>query len=239
MLSNSPNFNNLYLKGADIVDVDPSFSAMLFAQLMSEEFSTESSYGASITNPIWDREYNEREEPIYIEGKKPYAEFFKEVIKSPYFDYWRNVYGEFDEIHVNVNKVMAGGEMPWHFDGYDGTFLQILCYPNMDDFNPDDGGHLLVGRPDTLYREGDPMPHWVPEKSLDDILTSNVEVTQRFVPNRNQIVVLNNNDPSFVHRVTKLSADKTRYTIIATLGFSSLWKTNTLKSGFYKDIQLL
>ena len=239
MLSNSPNFNNLYLKGADIVDVEYDFSAVLFAQLMAETFSTESSYGAAITNPIWDREYNEREEPVYIEGKKPYVEFFKEVIKSPYFDYWRNVYGEFDEIHVNVNKVMAGGEMPWHFDGYDGTFLQILCYPNMDDFNPDDGGHLLVGRPDTLYREGDPMPHWVPEKSLDDILTTNVEVTQRFVPNRNQVVVLNNNDPSFVHRVTKLSADKTRYTIIATLGFSSLWKTNTLKSGFYKDIQLL
>ena len=239
MLSNSPNFNNLYLKGADIVDVEYDFSAVLFAQLMAETFSTESSYGAAITNPIWDREYNEREEPVYIEGKKPYVEFFKEVIKSPYFDYWRNVYGEFDEIHVNVNKVMAGGEMPWHFDGYDGTFLQILCYPNIDDFNPDDGGHLLVGRPDTLYREGDPMPHWVPEKSLDDILTSNVEVTQRFVPNRNQIVVLNNNDPSFVHRVTKLSADKTRYTIIATLGFSSLWKTNTLKSGFYKDIKLL
>ena len=239
MLTNSPNFNNLYLKGADIVDVEYDFSAVLFAQLMAETFSTESSYGAAITNPIWDREYNEREEQVYVEGKKPYVEFFKEVIKSPYFDYWRNVYGEFDEIHVNVNKVMAGGEMPWHFDGYDGTFLQILCYPNMDDFNPDDGGHLLVGRPDTLYREGDPMPHWVPEKSLDDILTSNVEVTQRFVPNRNQIVVLNNNDPSFVHRVTKLSADKTRYTIIATLGFSSLWKTNTLKSGFYKDIQLL
>jgi hypothetical protein len=239
MLSNSPNFNNLYLKGADIVDVDSSFSAMLFAQLLSEKFCTESSYGTAITNPVWDREYNEREEPVYVEGKKPYVEFFKEVIKSPYFDYWRHVYGEFDEIHVNINKVTSGGEMPWHFDGYDGTFLQILCYPNMDDFNPDDGGHLLVGRPDTLYREGDPMPHWVPEKSLDDILTSNVEVTQRFVPNINQVVVLNNNDPSFVHRVTKLSADKTRYTIIATLGFSSLWKTNTLKSGFYKDIQLL
>lgn len=239
MLNNSPNFNNLYLKGADFVDVDPSFSAMLFAQLLSEEFSGESSYGTAISNPIWDREYNEREEPVYVAGKKPYVEFFKEVIKSPYFDYWRHVYGEFDEIHINVNKVTAGGEMPWHFDGYDGTFLQLLCYPNMDDFNPDDGGHLLVGRPDTLYREGDPMPHWAPEKSLDDILTSNVEVTQRFVPNRNQIVVLNNNDPSFVHRVTKLNVEKTRYTIIATLGFKSLWKMNKLKSGFYKDMQLL
>lgn len=239
MLNNSPNFNNLYLKGADIIDVDPSFSAMLFAQLLSEKFCTESSYGTAITNPIWDREYNEREEPVYIAGKKPYVEFFKEVIKSPYFDYWRHVYGEFDEIHINVNKVTTGGEMPWHFDGYDGTFLQLLCYPNMDDFNPDDGGHLLVGRPDTLYREGDPMPHWVPEKSLDDILTSNVEVTQRFVPNRNQIVILNNNDPSFVHKVTKLNVEKTRYTIIATLGFKSLWKMNKLKSGFYKDMQLL
>ena len=239
MLNRTPNFNDLYLKGADIVDVDPSFSAILFAQLMSEQFCTESSYGTEITNPIWDREYNEREDPIYIEGRQPYLEFFKEVINHPYFDYWKHVYGEFDEIHVNVNKVTAGGEMPWHFDGYDGTLLQLLCYPNMDDFSPEDGGHLLVGRPDTLFKEGDPMPHWVPEKSLDDILTPNVEITQRFVPNRNQIVVLNNSDPSFVHRVTQLKSDKTRYTVIATLGFSSLWSQNKLKSGYFKDTKLL
>lgn len=235
MLSKSPNYNNLYLKGADIVEVDSSFNGMLYSLLSTETFVGD----GIITSPIWDREYHEREDPIYIEGRQPYLDFFKEVVKQPYFDYWRHVYGEFDEIHVNINKVTQTGEMPWHFDGYDGTLLQILCYPNLDDFEESDGGHLLVGRPDTLYREGDPMPHWVPEKSLDDILTKNVEVTQRYVPNTHSVVILNNSDPSFVHRVTKLTSNKTRHTVIATLGFKSLWKQNKLKSGYYKDIKLL
>ena len=235
MLNRSPNFNDLYLKGADIVDVDASFNAMLYGLLMAESFVG----GGTIQSPDWDREYHERDLEIYVKGKQPYLEFFQEVVKSDYFDYWRHVYGDFDEIHININKVDQTGEMPWHFDGYDGTFLQILCYPNMDDFEETDGGHLLVGRPDKLWNEGDPMPHWDPQSSLDNILTKNVQVTQRYIPNRNQIVVLNNSDPSFVHRVTQLKADKTRYTIIATLGFSSLWSQNKLKLGHYKGTKLL
>lgn len=235
MLNRTPNFNDLYLKGADIVDVDPSLNAMLYGMIMAETFTA----GGAIQNPVWDREYHERDLDVYVKGRQSYLEFFQEVVKSDYFDYWRHVYGDFDEIHININKVDQTGEMPWHFDGYDGTFLQLLCYPNMDDFTEDDGGLLLVGRPDTLYNESDPMPHWHPKSSLDKILTSNVEVTQRFIPNTNQIVVLNNSDPSFVHKVTRLTSDKTRYTIIATLGYSSLWSANKLKSGFYKDTKLL
>ena len=235
MLNRSPNFNDLYLKGADIVEVDSSFNAMLYALLMSETFHG----SGAIQNPIWDREYHERDEEIYVKGKQPYLEFFQEVIQSEYFDYWKHVYGDFDEIHVNINKVDQTGEMPWHFDGYDGTFLQILCYPNMDDFEEKDGGHFLVGRPDNLYKDGDPMPHWDPESSLDNILTNNVKVTQKYVPNRDSVVILNNSDPSFVHRVTQLKADKTRYTVIATLGYSSLWSNNKLKSGYFKGTKLL
>ena len=235
MLNRTPNFNDLYLKGADIVEVDSSFNAMLYGLLMAETFVG----NGAIQNPVWDREYHERDLEIYTKGKQPYLEFFQEVVKSDYFDYWRYVYGDFDEIHININKVDQTGEMPWHFDGYDGTFLQILCYPNIDDFKEKDGGHLLVGRPDTLYNEADPMPHWDPESSLDNILTNNVKVTQKYVPNRDSVVILNNIDPSFVHRVTKLTADKKRYTIIATLGFSSLWSQNKLKLGHYKGTKLL
>jgi len=235
MLNRSPNFNDLYLKGADIVEVDSSFNAMLYGLLMAETFVGD----GAIQNPDWDREYHERDLDVYVKGKQPYLEFFQEVVKSEYFDYWRHVYGDFDEIHVNINKVDQTGEMPWHFDGFDGTLLQILCYPNMDDFEEKDGGHFLVGRPDNLYRNGDPMPHWDPQSSLDNILTKNVKVTQKYVPNRNSVVILNNNDPSFVHRVTQLKADKTRYTIIATLGFSSLWSQNKLKLGHYKGTKLL
>ena len=230
-----PNFNDFYLKGADIVDVDPAFNAELYGLIVAESFVGD----GAIQNPIWDREYHERDLPVYVEGKKPYLEFFQDIVKLPYFDYWTHVYGDFDEIHININKVDQTGEMPWHFDGYDGTFLQILCYPNMDDFEEKDGGHLLVGRPSTLYTPGDPFPHWDPESSLDHILTNEVKITQKYVPNRNSVVLLNNNDPSFVHKVTKLTADKTRHTIIATLGFSSLWSQNKIKSGYYKDIKLI
>lgn len=235
MLNSTPNFNDLYLKGADIVDVDSSFNAMLYGLLMAETFTG----NGAIQNPDWDREYHERDLEIYKQGRQPYLDFFKEVVKSDYFDYWRHVYGDFDEIHVNVNKVDQTGEMPWHFDGYDGTLLQILCYPNMDDFTESDGGLLLVGRPDTLYKPGDSMPHWHPESSLDQVLTSNVTVTQKYVPNTNKIVVLNNSDPSFVHKVSRLTSDKKRYTIIATLGYNSLWSNNKLKSGYFKDTKLL
>ena len=232
---NTPNFNDLYLKGADIVDVDPSFNAMLYALLMSETFAG----GGVIQNPNWDREYHERHLEVYNKGRQPYLDFFQEVVKSDYFDYWRHVYGDFDEIHININKVDQTGKMRWHFDGYDGTLLQLLCYPNMDDFEEKDGGHLLVGRPNIISNPGDPMPHWHPESSLDKILTDNVQVTQKFIPNRNQIVVLNNNDPSFVHKVTQLTADKHRYTVIATLGYSSMWSNNKLKHRYFKDIKLI
>lgn len=235
MLNSTPNFNDLYQKGADIVDVDSSLNAMLYGMLMAETFTGD----GAIQNPNWDREYHERHLDVYIKGRQPYLEFFQEIVKSDYFDYWRHVYGDFDEIHVNVNKVDQTGEMPWHFDGYDGTFLQLLCYPNMDDFTEDDGGLLLVGRPDIVSLPNDPLPHWHPESSLDQVLTDNVKVTQKYVPSRNQIVVLNNSDPSFVHRVSRLTSDKTRYTIIATLGYSSLWSANKLKSGYYKDTKLL
>jgi len=239
MIQEIPNFNDLYKKGADIVDVDPSFSAMLFSMLMSETFGTESSYGSIVQNPVWDREYHQRDQDVYIKGRQQYLEFFQDIVQLPYFDYWRHVYGDFDEIHVNINKVSQGGGLPWHFDGYDGTLLQILCYPNMDDFTEEDGGELLVGRPDILWKPGDPMPHWRPETSLDDILTDKVEITQRYTPHRNKIIILNNNDPSFVHKVTELTSDKTRYTVIATLGYSQLWGQNKLKSGYYKETQLL
>jgi hypothetical protein len=235
MLNRTPNFNDLYLKGADIVDVDPSLNAMLYGMIMAETFTGD----GAIQNPVWDREYHERDLDVYVNGKQPYLEFFQEIVKSNYFDYWNHIYGDFDEIHININKVDQTGQMDWHFDGYDGTLLQLLCYPNMDDFVEKDGGHLLVGRPDTLYNEGDPMPHWHPKSSLDKILTSKVEVTQRFVPNTNQIVVLNNNDPSFVHKVTQLTADKQRHTVIATLGYSSLWSKNKIKSRYFKDTKLI
>lgn len=235
MLNRTPNFNDLYLKGADIVDVDPSLNAMLYGMIMAETFTGD----GAIQNPVWDREYHERDLDVYLNGKQPYLEFFQEVVKSDYFDYWNHIYGDFDEIHININKVDQTGQMDWHFDGYDGTLLQLLCYPNMDDFEEKDGGHLLVGRPDTLYNEGDPMPHWHPKSSLDKILTRNVEVTQRFVPNTNQIVVLNNNDPSFVHKVTQLKADKQRHTVIATLGYGSLWSNNKIKSRYFKDTKLI
>jgi hypothetical protein len=235
MLNRSPNFNDLYLKGADIVEVDSSFNAMLYGLLMAETFVGD----GAIQNPDWDREYHERDLEVYVKGKQPYLEFFQEVVKSDYFDYWKHIYGDFDEIHININKVDQTGEMPWHFDGYDGTFLQILCYPNIDDFEEKDGGHFLVGRPDNLYKDGDPMPHWDPKSSLDNILTNNVKVTQKYVPNRDSVVILNNIDPSFVHKVTQLKADKIRYTVIATLGYSSLWNNNKIKSRYFKDIKLI
>ena len=231
----TPDFNSLYLQGADIVPVEYTFNSILLSYLMQEVWHGD----GAIQNPIWDREYHERHLDVYKKGKQPYLEFFQAIVKEPYFDYWRHIYGEFDEIHVNVNKVDMTGEMDWHFDGYDGTFLQILAYPNLDDFIWDDGGHLLVGRPEVLSHEGDPMPHWSPETSLDKILTKRVDITKRFVPNNDHIVVLNNIDPSFVHKVTKLKADKSRHTVIATLGFKSLWEGNKIKSRYYKDIKLI
>ena len=234
-IKTKPDFNNFYLKGADVVDVDPAFNAELYGLIAGESFVGD----GRIQNPIWDKEYHEQGIDQYIEGKQPYLNFFQKLIKEPYFDYWNYIYGDFDEIHININKVRRGGSLPWHFDGYDGTFLQILCYPNIEDFIESDGGHLLIGRPEFISRDNDPFPHWDPKSSLDRIPCRNIQVTKRYVPSRNNVVILNNIDPSFVHRVTELETDKNRHTIIATLGYKSLWRGNKIKSGYYRDIQLV
>lgn len=234
-------FEDYFGKGFDKVQIDPVINSTLFAYIMSEQFVEVGEYGGGVFAPSWDVEYNRRHEPEYQMHQKRYSEFFREmVLQADYFDYWRQLYGPFDEIQVNVNRIKKGSGLRWHWDGYDGTFMQLLLYPMTENFGPEDGGQIEFATVDRLNPnfEFKPLPHFFPEEKLDTYSPDAQFVNHTsFTPRNDYMVVMNNMDPRFIHRVNKVSdnCEKIRHTVVVHLGFKHNWKNNKLISGYYID----
>jgi len=72
----------------------------------------------------------------------------------------------------------------------------------------------------------DSFPHWQPSKGLNYI-ASDVQTTGKIKISNNKMIILNNQNPKFVHRVNK--TDALRYSVIASCGHDSHWCHNKIK----------
>ena len=219
------DLNSFFTKGYDVTPIDSTFIQQLGGYVISEEFGRggEGKY-QDIENPIWDRDYLDLTPEFYTAQQK-YVDLVNELLDKDYFKYWREVYGKFNYFKVSVNKMHPGTSMPWHWDGFDGSFIQLLFYINTPGVFA--GGEFEVGKVDNVQvNSTDNHPHWAPTKGLNYI-QGNVTSTGKIKPSNDQMILLNNHNPLFVHRVN--TTNELRYSVIVTCGFSNNWDNNKIK----------
>ena len=215
----TPSFNDFFVKGFDISPIDKTFIDHLAGYVYSEKFGTGTYLG--VENPLWDRDYQELDENFYASQQK-YVDLIKELLKKDYFKYWTEIYGDFSFFKVSINKMQPGSSMDWHWDGFDGTFLQLLFY-----LQPLEQGQFEVGiAKDVQVNQTDSLPHWQPDKGLNYIC-HDVQSTGKIDITNGKMIVLNNYNPKFVHRVNETNA--LRYSVIVSCGYKSHWDNNKIK----------
>ena len=124
--------------------------------------------------------------------------------------------------------MQPGSSMDWHWDGFDGTFLQLLFY-----LQPLKQGQFEVGiAKDVQVNSTDSFPHWQPDKGLNYIC-HDVESTGKIDITNDKMIVLNNYNPKFVHRVNE--TDALRYSVIVSCGYNSHWDNNKIKQYEIKE----
>jgi len=130
--------------------------------------------------------------------------------------------GDFSFFKVSINKMQPGSSMDWHWDGFDGTFIQLLFY-----LQPLQQGQFEVGVANKIQvKDTDSFPHWQPSKGLNYI-EGDVVSTGKIDINSNTMIILNNQNPKFVHRVNE--TDQLRYSVIASCGYDHHWAWNKIK----------
>lgn len=231
-----PNIRSYYGDGYDVVDIDLSVIDHLGSYILQENFS-DSPLHPGISQPDWDADYTNITKEFY-EAQQKYIDILKPLVeKENYFDYWRTLRGPFDELIVSINKMDKGSKMDWHWDGFDGSVLQLMLYVNLEERTREDGGCLEVGVSyEPMINQDDPFPHWSPETGLNKV-TGHVMSKCSYVPKNDKAIILNNDNPLFVHRVTECTTDKPRYSVLLQCGYKTLWDGNSLKNngGQYKD----
>jgi len=215
----SPNLQSFFEKGFDTLYVDDTITNHLAGFVLTEQYGKGTYPG--IENPLWDRDYLDLDDNFYANQQK-YVDIIKQVLAEPYFKYWNEIYGTFDNFKVSVNRMNAGTDMVWHWDGFDGTLIQLLFY-----METQDSGEFEVGKVSQIQvNDTDSFPHWQPAKGLNHI-EGNVETTGKIKIETNKLIVLNNYNPCFVHRVN--TTNTLRHSVIVSCGYKSVWENNKIK----------
>lgn len=149
--------------------------------------------------PDWDKK------SPFNTGPDLFKEFWSEVAFSEYFEWFTQLYGNFTQQSVMVHKYMRNEGMGWHYDVPDATMALNILYLTRDTFTEEDGGYLGVGHC-SVDSEGVPVADSV------------IEV-ERVLPNHGTLVTLNNMNPKILHRVQKLVAPKSRFSLVCQFGY--------------------
>lgn len=220
MIKQAPDLNSFFENGYDTSTIDRSFIDHLAGYVFSEQFGSGTYPG--VENPIWDRDYQDLDFNFYKSQEK-YVDLIKDLLKQNYFKYWNEIYGNFSFFKVSINKMQPGSSMDWHWDGFDGTFIQLLFY-----LQPLQQGQFEVGIANKIQvKNTDSFPHWQPSKGLNYI-GGDVKSTGKININNDTMIILNNQNPKFVHRVNE--TDQLRYSVIASCGYDHHWAYNKIKS---------
>lgn len=167
------------------------------------------------TNPMlpeWDSSESKRT----ADNRAPteLVDLWDQILKQPYFDYWRLVYGEFSQKTVLLHQHNKGVKLQFHNDVHEGLHLTNVLFLTHSDWSVQFGGNLLFGRW-RLNKEW-----WGDEDS--------VVKTAEVVANHGILVSICNVVPTFCHSVSEMTADLTRYSLISRCGYAENVNGNKL-----------
>ena len=214
------SIDDYFNKGFTLLEINTDIYNDLYSLLQSENYIHDETRKdkKNIFSPEWDCELPFRNIDYY-ENSLKYSEIISQLIENRNeFNFWKLVYGKFDNYSIMINKLLRNEFMPWHWDGFDSTFIQILIY-----FGDLPNGTFKVGKLDrcttTFNRE---MPHYYPEKHFDAISEdAKFENIFEIEPQPNQVIIMNNLNPLFVHHITEIQKDTPRYTLMCGCGFEN------------------
>lgn len=133
-------------------------------------------------------------------------DIFSEIAETmPFLEFFRSRYGPFSNINIMLQRYRVGHGMDWHSDVYDPCPIVILCYFKDYNYSSSDGGKLQIGEADITER-------YLP--------AGDVSVHGEVAPIDGRYVVLLNNNPRFLHRVTKFEGSGYRYSLVVQFGYT-------------------
>ena len=186
-------------------------------------------YLPRLFSPCWDGPIAHRTSDYYLNCTR-YNDLLSSLIQSrKEFTFWKTLYGSFDNYNIMINKVLGKNSIPWHWDGFDSSFMQILVYggelPN---------GIFRVAKVDKCTTSSNTqIPHYYPEEYFDRISKEAVfEEVYEIEPKPNEVIILNNMNPLFVHHgLDYFQKDTSRYVLMCGCGFSYNFINNALIHG--------
>ena len=219
------SLDDYFNKGFTLLSLDPLFYNNLYSLLQQEHYVHDETRQEkkNIFSPEWDCEIPFRSIDYYEHSLK-YSEPLADLIQNnSEFNFWKMIYGKFNYYSIMINKLHQNESMPWHWDGFDSTFLQILIY-----FGDLPNGTFKVGKLDRCTTiSNKEIPHYYPEKHFDAISeNAKFESITEIEPQPNQAIVLNNLNPLYVHHITEILKDTPRYTIMCGCGFENNFSQN-------------
>jgi len=185
---------NFFKNGYAVIYQD---TALLKKEVESAVFGKETGkYGSDLTQTF---KLNPSTQPAtgVLQNFKSHS-FFIELLKA---------YGNFSTTHIMVHRYKKSNAMNWHHDVFDRSIVLALAYISDDSFTEIDGGVLEIGRC-CVDSSGTPIGQPI--------------VVSRHLPNTGVIVLINNTDPTLLHRVTPVTTQKIRTVVSCQLGFSDM-----------------
>jgi hypothetical protein len=123
-------------------------------------------------------------------------ELSEKLINNSIFDFLRIVRPIHEISHIHLWNGAEGGD--YHQDVIDGTNTLVLCYLTETEWKSSYGGSLSVTKK----------------------LLNKHKYTTKILPNAGTMIIINNDNPLFMHKVEELKANVNRY----TFAFSYKWK---------------
>lgn len=213
------NVNQFYKDGYDEWQMPPHLTAMVWGQLLCENWIDHPVYKGV---PDWSinkggeaqenhKRYERRDEQEVNEKSlqlipETYRIVIDELFNEGYYSEWfQNTCGYNHKLKF-IDVWNGSDDLGWHWDGVEDHDIGFLIYFTEEQIWKEEWkSYLQIGERD--------WPGWLPEESLD--------VKHTAYPMNGKVILLNNMNPRFVHSVAKLTNNNVnRYTMNVGI---SLW----------------
>ncbi|HBP1602414.1 2OG-Fe(II) oxygenase [Pseudomonas aeruginosa] len=194
------HLNQLFRDGFFVSSIDRITADRLLAEIKADTFVEDRPGSPDIA--AWEVDnpsHNHNIPPVYLS-------FMEQLGLSEATKHLRSHMGDWSRINCMLQRGKKGDSMVWHHDSYDPMHLICLLYLSEDVWHPEDGGMLQLG-------EGDIDEHGF----LVD--PESVSIKASVSPNHGTLVWAINTNPRWVHRVTEIASEKTRYTMVGQFGY--------------------
>jgi Rps23 Pro-64 3,4-dihydroxylase Tpa1-like proline 4-hydroxylase len=192
--------NELFRDGFFVSSIELSVADRLLAEVKSESFLADKPGSPDIAE--WEAEnpsMNHQIPPVYLA-------FMEKLGLGEATQHLRSHMGDWSQTNCMLQRGKKGDSMVWHHDSYDPMHLICMVYLSDEVWVPEDGGMLQLG-------EGDVDEYGF----LRD--PESVAIKASVSPNHGTLVWAINTNPRWVHRVTEIVSEKTRYTMVGQFGY--------------------